>query len=63
MAYQFKALPDALRAAGAVLVRESKHRVYRLPNGRALVISKTASDWRAEQNMLRDLRRLLRGTP
>ena len=28
------------------------------PNGRLLVTSGSASDWRAEKNILRDLRRL-----
>jgi len=50
---------DALQVAGAVLVRTGKHRVYRLPNGQTLVTSNSASDWRAEKNMLRDLKRLL----
>jgi len=50
-----------LKADGAVLVRSKKHQVWRLSNGKTLVISSTASDGaRAARNQLRDLRRLLR---
>ena len=55
-------LDDALRDAGAVLVRTNKHRIYRLPNGRTYVRSGSSSDHRAEMNGLRDLARLLRDT-
>lgn len=62
MAHKLDYFNAALRAAGAVLIRENTHRIYKLPNGRTLVTSKTTSDRRAEQNMLRDLKRLLRET-
>ena len=52
-------LDQLLRDSGAVLVREKKHRVYRLPSGRNLVLSKTPSDRRTEANQIRDLRRLI----
>ncbi len=53
------ALQDALKACGAVLARTGHHAVYRLPNGQTFVCSITPSDWRAERNMLRDLKRAL----
>ena len=44
----------------AVLVRQNKHLVYRLPNGQNFVMAKTTSDpARAAKNNLTDLRRLL----
>jgi hypothetical protein len=51
----------ALRACGAVLVRETNHHVFRLPNGTMMTIAKSASDHRAEQNVLADLKRRLEG--
>jgi chromosome segregation ATPase len=56
-------LSQALADAGAVLKRDRKHRVYELPNGQTLVVARTASDYRAEQNTLRDLRHALGETP
>lgn len=44
----------------AVLVRQNKHLVYRLPNGQNFVVAKTSSDPdRAAKNNLSDLRRAL----
>lgn len=52
-----------LQESGAVLVRQNKHLVYRLPNGRNFVAAKTSSDpERAAKNSLSDLRRAL-GVP
>ena len=52
-----------LAQSGAVLVRQNKHLVYRLPNGRNFVAAKTPSDPdRAAKNGLSDLRRAL-GVP
>lgn len=49
-----------LEQSGAVLVRQNKHLVYRLPNGKNFVAAKTSSDPdRAAQNSLSDLRRAL----
>ena len=48
-----------LEESGAVLVRQNKHYVYRLPNGRSFVKSKTPSDHRGAHNSLQDLRRML----
>ena len=49
----------ALKAAGAVLVRQKKHKVYRLPNGQSLTVAVSLSDHRGEQNALGDLRKAL----
>lgn len=52
-----------LHESGAVLVRQNKHLVYRLPNGKNFVVAKTSSDpERAAKNGLSDLRRAL-GVP
>ena len=49
-----------LAQSGAVLIRQNKHLVYRLPNGRNFVAAKTSSDpERAAKNGLSDLRRAL----
>ena len=49
-----------LAASGAVLIRQNKHLVYRLPNGQNFVAAKTSSDPdRAAKNSLSDLRRAL----
>ena len=50
-----------LNSSGAVLVRQTKHAVYKLPNGRIFVESCTPSDSKAEYNNLSVLRRILRG--
>jgi hypothetical protein len=46
---------------GAVLVRQNKHKVYKFPNGREVVMSSTPSDWRASRKKLAFLRRMLEG--
>jgi hypothetical protein len=48
-----------LAEAGAVLVRQNKHLVYRLPNGNMFTRNKTPSDHRTPLNELSDLRRAL----
>ena len=51
-----------LEESGAVLIRQSRHLVYRLPNGKIFVAAKTPSDpVRAAKNNLSDLRRALGG--
>lgn len=45
----------------AVLVRQNKHRVYRFPDGREVVMASTPSDHRATLNRLTFLRRMLDG--
>lgn len=52
-----------LRESRAELVASGKHLKFRLPNGRILVMSRTPSDHRAWQNILRDLKRLLKEPP
>jgi hypothetical protein len=47
----------ALAAVGARLKRNKKHLVYELPNGNKVTMASTPSDHRAEENMLRDIRR------
>jgi hypothetical protein len=48
-----------LDESGAVLVRQNKHLVYRLPNGHVFTRFKTPSDHRASRNELSDLRHAL----
>lgn len=48
-----------LNEYGAVLVRQNKHLVYRLPNGRVFTRVKTPSDHRTPLNELSDLRHAL----
>ena len=52
-----KRVRQALNRVGAVLVRQRTHLVFRLANGRKLVMAATPSDRRHwEQNVLRDIR-------
>ena len=52
-----KRVRQALNRAGAMLVRQRTHLVFRLANGRTLVMAATPSDRRHwEQNVLRDIR-------
>ena len=53
---------DQLKRAGAVLVRQKNHQIWRLPNGRNYVMAHTPSDGRAGRNQAAVLRRLLRKT-
>jgi len=53
-------IQQQLKRCGAVLVRQRKHQIWRLPNGRNFVMAATPSDWRAAQKQIHDLRRLLR---
>jgi hypothetical protein len=46
-----------IEACGAQLIRQNKHLVYRLPNGKRLVMSKTPSDQRSILNTISDLKR------
>ena len=51
---------DQLKRAGAVLVRNKNHQIWRLPDGRNYVMSQTPSDWRAERKQVSVLRQLLK---
>jgi predicted Zn-dependent peptidase len=46
-----------LEAAGAQLVRQKKHEVWRLPNGATVVRSKTPHSPSSEYSVCRDIRR------
>lgn len=48
-----------LRSHGMVLVRQHKHAIYRHPDGRSFVTSKTPSDRHAIKQHLRTLERFL----
>jgi hypothetical protein len=50
---------EILKEHGAVLARERKHRVWKLPDGRTFVMAKTASDRYTWRNNLSDLRNFL----
>lgn len=50
---------DLIRDRGGVLVRTTKHIVYRFPNGQIFSLAKTPSDHRGWLNTLSDLRRAL----
>jgi len=52
-----------LRQHKFVLVREDRHKVYRNPEGKVYVTSATPSDWRAEFNMLKSLKRCIAEPP
>ena len=56
MADPAKQLESLLRLHGFKVVRETKHLVYKNPQGKIFVTSKTPSDWRAQRNMLTELR-------
>lgn len=48
-----------LKASGAILARQHKHLVYKLPNGKTFVKTNKLGDVRASRNALSDLRKLL----
>lgn len=50
---------ELLKESGAVLIRDHKHEVWRLPNGNRFVRAKTPSDRREDRHGLSDLRRAL----
>jgi hypothetical protein len=52
-------LTRLLTDSGAVLVRQKKHRVYRLPNGHNFISPKTPGDYRTAANQLSNLRHAL----
>lgn len=55
-----KKVKTALKDANAVLIRSTKHEVWRFPNGRIVTISTTNSDNRAERNQLADIRKAIK---
>jgi hypothetical protein len=58
-----RAIDTLLDTAGAELVRQKHHNVYRLPDGRSFVQSRTPSDWRSSRQSLTQLRKLLGTKP
>ena len=48
---------EALQQAGAVYVRSNKHHIFRLPNGRAIVVAATPGDHRSNKNVISVIRR------
>ena len=52
-------ITDELKRIGAVLIRQKRHQVWRLPDGRNYVMAQTPSDWRAQQKQISVLRRML----
>ncbi len=54
-----KRTQEILRSVGAELVRQSRHAIYKLPDGRGFVQAKTPSDWRASRKSLASLRRVV----
>jgi hypothetical protein len=54
-----KQIGELLHTAGARLIRNSRHPVYRFPNGRNFVTASTPSDNRDARNTLAELRRVL----
>ena len=51
-----------LQRLGATLVRQGRHLVYRLPNGKTFILSRSSSD-RNQQNERTTIRRLMRDVP
>lgn len=50
---------ELLKESGAVLIRRKKHEIWRLPNGKNFVRSKTPSSRNTDKNSFSDLRNLL----
>lgn len=53
-----KTLDNLLEESSATLVRQGKHNVYKLGNGRTFAAARTPSDWRSRLNDIADLRRV-----
>lgn len=51
-----------LKKNGAMLIRQRKHLIYQLPNGRRIAVSGSPSDWRALRNQMAQIRRALGGS-
>jgi hypothetical protein len=57
--YERRDVEALIKAHGGVLKRQRKHQVWSFPNGRTLTLSVSPSDFRAEKQMLTDLRKLV----
>ena len=58
-----KKIAALLREHRFKLVRQTKHLVYQEPGGRVFVCAATASDWRATENQLTILKRVIANPP
>ena len=58
-----KQIDTLLRQHNFRLVRQTKHRVWRNPDGKVFVTSATPSDWRAALKQLSDLKRVVASDP
>jgi predicted RNA binding protein YcfA (HicA-like mRNA interferase family) len=57
-----KYVREALAEVGAVLVRQKNHYVFRLPNGRTVVLSKTPhNNLHLRKRQVADIRQAARG--
>jgi hypothetical protein len=52
---------ELLKTIGAQLIRQKNHEVWRLPNGRTVVLAKTTSDRNCDKQQLRIIRREMAG--
>ena len=59
MSKDMKEIQRLLKATGAVLLRNKRHAVYKLPNGKRFVLACSPSDHRGCKNALSDLRKLI----
>lgn len=59
MSRQREEVVQTLREHGAVMVRQTKHQVWKLPDGKTFVVASTPSDVRADKNSLAILRNTL----
>src|SRR5205809_1048134 len=58
-----KQVDALLREHGFRLVRQTKHHVWRNPQGKVFVTPSTPSDWRAWRNRLTDLKKVIASDP
>jgi hypothetical protein len=58
-----KQIEKLLKAFNFTLVRETKYKVYRDPEGRVFVTSKTASDFRWAKSAIADLKKIISSSP
>lgn len=58
MAKKGKELKQKLKEVGAVFIRRNKHEIWRLPNGKTLTISASASDCNWERENIRLINKL-----
>jgi predicted RNA binding protein YcfA (HicA-like mRNA interferase family) len=61
MNHKERALYSELKRNGFMLVRQSRHQVWRNPDGKQIVVSSSPSDKHWAAQALRDLRRRMAG--